>query len=76
MVTGRPYETQGEEFIFERAKKNIPAPGRVSLREQPLKPSDQGLIEHFHRHNKNISLPSKRVKVARQCSTDPHKTRG
>ncbi len=50
---GRPYELQGEEYIFERVKQDEPDMIREELRERLLAVRDQGLVEYFHRHNQH-----------------------
>lgn len=50
---GRPYELQGEEFLFERIKAEEPDLTREELRRRLLAARDQGLIEYFHRHDQH-----------------------
>ncbi|MFO0954217.1 MAG: hypothetical protein U0835_24280 [Isosphaeraceae bacterium] len=50
---GQPYESQGEEHLFERLRKEEPGLTRESLHARLLKARDQGLVEYFHRHDKH-----------------------
>jgi hypothetical protein len=50
---GAPYELQGEEYLFERLKKDEPNLTPDELHRRLIKVRDQGLVEYFHRHNQH-----------------------